>query len=176
VAWEGGFGRVVATKGVSRELGYLGSEGAAVLRANGPLVTKYMSIFAAKFGFAMHSEALGALVPNSGCVEALWLSNVHAARGELPMEIIQMLPPKQTLRQGKQEVSDQFEYSSQVTADGRHCVAYAVFRSSFAVFALTAVDRSEHLETPAGKLPEFRPGDFRTKLAALPQALTPNSK
>ena len=135
--------------------------GAAVLRANGPLVTRYMTIFAAKFGFAMHYEAYGERVPDAGGVQPRWFSNTNAARGELPMEIIELLPPRQTLRQGRKEVSDQFEYSGQVVEDGRHALAYAVFRSSFAIFAATAVDQSELLAKYAGKIPVFRPGDFR---------------
>jgi hypothetical protein len=78
------------------------------------------------------------------------------------MEIIELLPPRQTLRQGAKEVSDQFEYSWQVTEDGRHSLAYAVLRSSFAIFAATAVDQSQFLEKYADDLPVVRPGDFRS--------------
>ena len=56
---------------------------------------------------------------------------------------------------------DQFEYSWQATEDGRHGVAYAVFRSSFAIFALTRFDRSEFLRRHADKLPLFQPADYR---------------
>jgi hypothetical protein len=116
---------------------------------------------------ALHYEAFGERVPDAGCVESMWFSNAHvAARGELPKEIIKMLPPRQTLKQGKKEVSDQFEYSWQVTEDQRHGVAYAVFRSAFAVFALTALDRFEFIEKQPGKLPVFRPGDFISNAAA----------
>ena len=130
------------------------------LRANGPLVTHYMTIFAAKFGFAMHYENYRERIPDVGGVQVLWFSNAQAARGKLPNKLIAMLPPKQTLRQGKKEVSDQFEYSSSVAEGGRHSVAYAVFRSSFAVLAATAIDRSE-LPADADRFRVFRPGVFR---------------
>jgi hypothetical protein len=135
--------------------------GGAVFRANGPLVTKHMRTFAAKLGFAMHYEAFGERVPDKGAVFPMWFSNAQAARGELPMEIIERLPPKQTLRQGRKEVSDQFEYSSLIVEDGRHSIAYAVFRNSCAIFAVTAVDESEVLAAGGDAPSLFRPGDFR---------------
>jgi hypothetical protein len=136
-------------------------DGAAVLRADGSLVARHMRIFAAKMGYALHYQAFGKPVPPEGAVQPLWFSNTQAARGELPMSAIELLPKKQTLRQGTKEVGDQFEYSWRVTDEGRHGVFYCVFRSSFAVFAVTALDRSELLEGNADRFPLVIPGDFR---------------
>jgi len=74
--------------------------GAAMLRANGPILERHMRIFGAKLGFALHYEVHGAPVPQEGGVKALYFTNVNAARGELPREIIDMLPSPQTLKQG----------------------------------------------------------------------------
>jgi hypothetical protein len=106
-----------------------------VMRANGPLMTKYMRTFAAKLGFALHYEAFGFPVPEIGAVQPMWFTNVQAAKGELPVQIIEALPPMKTLQQGRKEVSDQFEYSWSMTTEGRHCYYYGTFRSAFAVAA-----------------------------------------
>ena len=134
---------------------------AGFLRANGPLVTNHMRIFAAKMGYALHYEAFGKPVPPEGGVQPMWFSNAQAARGELPMSLIELLPPQKTLRQGKKEVSDQFNYSWRVTEEARHGVFYCVFRSSFAILAITALDRAEFLEKNADKFPLIIPGDLR---------------
>jgi len=135
--------------------------GAALLRVNGPLVSRHMTMFGAKLGFALHYEAYGSAVPIAGGVQPLWFSNVQAARGELPMELINLLPGPRTLRQGTKHVGDQFQYSWQVTEEGRHGFFYAVFRSSFAIGAVSALDRSEFLMKNADKFPVVAPGDFK---------------
>ncbi len=135
--------------------------GSAVLRANGPILTSHMSTFGAKLGLALHFEAHGSFVPQDGGVQSLYFTNVNAARGELPMQLIDLLPPARTLRQGRKEVSDQFSYSFQLTEERRHSVFYAVFRQSFAIAAVTALDRTEFLMKHADEYPVTIPGDFR---------------
>jgi hypothetical protein len=131
------------------------------LNANGPILTHHMDIFGAKLGFALHYEMNGTPVPPQGGVQPMFFTNVSAIRGELPTQIIQLLPPPRTLRQGRREVSDQFQYSWAVTEEGRHSVFYATFRSSFAIAAVTALDRSEFLERHADKFRVIVPGAFR---------------
>jgi hypothetical protein len=135
------------------------SASAGALRT-GPIVSKNMCTFGAKLGFALHYEAFGTAVPLSGGVQPMWFSNVQAAKGELPSDLINLLPPAKTLRQGTKHVSDQFEYSWIPTEEKRHTFFYAVFRSSFAVGAVSALDRSEFLMKNADKFPVFAPGDF----------------
>lgn len=134
--------------------------GSAVLRANGPIVTAHMRKFGAKLGLALHFELHGSFVPQEGGVQPMFFTNANAARGELPMEIINRLPTARTLQQGKKEVSSQFSYSFILTEERRHSVFYAVFRQSFAVAAVTAIDRSEFLMKNADKYPVVVPGDF----------------
>jgi hypothetical protein len=134
--------------------------GAAVLRVNGPIVKKHIGIFGAKLGLALHYEAHGLPVPPSGGVQPMFFTNVNDLRGEIPTEVVELLPPPRTLKQGKREVSAQFRYSWGLTEEGRHSFFFAVFRYSFAIAAVTAVDRSEFLERNADKYPITIPGAF----------------
>jgi hypothetical protein len=70
------------------------------------------------------------------------------------------------LQQGKREVSDQFQYTWALTEERRHSVFYAVFRLSFAIAAVTALDRSEFLHRNADKYPVTIPGAFKLKADA----------
>jgi hypothetical protein len=135
--------------------------GSAVLRANGPILTSHMMTFGAKFGLALHFEAHGSFVPQEGGVQPMYFTNVNAAKSELPMEIINRLPAPLTLQQGKKDVRGQFSYSYLLTEERRHSVFYAVFRQSFSIAAITALDRSEFLMKNAEKYPVTIPGDFR---------------
>ena len=135
--------------------------GSAVLRANGPILTSHMRTFGAKLGFALHFESHASVVPQEGGVQPMYFTNVNAAKGELPMELINMLPPSRTLQQGKKDVRGQFSYSSLRTEESRHSVYYAVFRQSFAIAAVTALDRSEFLMKHADRYPVTVPGDFK---------------
>lgn len=135
--------------------------GSGVLRANGPILSKHMHAFGAKLGFAFHFEAHKSPVPTDGGVQTMYFTNVSVAKGELPIDLINLLPAPRTLRQGQREVSSQFQYSWRLTEEGRHSFFYAVFRSAFAVAAVTALDRSEFLQQNADKFPVTVPGDFR---------------
>ena len=135
--------------------------GAGVLRANGPILDRHMRIFGAKLGFALHYEAHGTPVPQEGGVHALYFTNVNAVRGELPREIIDLMPSPRTLKQGTKHVSDQFSYSWQSTEERRYSAFYAVFNNSFVILAITALDRAEFLEGHAPKNTPYAPGAFR---------------
>ena len=91
----------------------------------------------------------------------MYFTNVNAAKGELPMDLINAMPAARTLQQGRKEVSSQFAYSFILTEERRHSVFYALFRQSFAVAAVTALDRTEFLMKHADKYPVVVPGDFR---------------
>jgi hypothetical protein len=134
--------------------------GVGVLRVDGPILTKQIAVFGAKLGLALHYEAHRQPVPPGGGVQPMFFTNVSALTGDLPVEIINLLPAPRTLQQGRREVSEQFQYSWALTEEGRHSVFYAVFRLSFAIAAVTAVDRSEFLNRNADKYPVTVPGDF----------------
>jgi hypothetical protein len=132
-----------------------------IMRADGPVLTRHMKVFGAKMGFALHHEALSAPVPPEGGVLPIWYSNVQALRGELPQDLMRFLPEFNTLRMGKMEVSDQFEFSWAVTKEQRNTFVFATFRKAFAVAAFTAMERPffERHNIPPSEI--FAPGDFR---------------
>jgi hypothetical protein len=149
----------VGQKLAKRDMGI--PDGAGVLRTNGPILTKHMRIFGAKFGFAMHFEANGQRVPDSGGVQSIWFSNAQAFRKEIPASLLEMLPgPPRTLKQGAKEVSDQFKYFWALTAERNHALFYGIFRQSFAVASISSTDRTLFLDKHVDK-PVFGPGDLR---------------
>ncbi len=91
----------------------------------------------------------------------MFFTNASALRGELPIELIQLLPAPRTLKQGEREVGDQFKYSWAITEEKRHSAFYATFRQSFAIAAVTAVDRAEFLEHNSDKWPITILGAFK---------------
>jgi hypothetical protein len=134
--------------------------GAWALRADGPILTSHILTFGAKLGLALHFELHKRPVPISGGVLPIWFSNAQAFRGEIPANLLEMLPTPRTMTQGKQHVGDQFQYSW-ITTDERHyTLLYAVFRQSFAIAATTADDRTEFLDAWKGRHRVFAPGEI----------------
>jgi hypothetical protein len=131
------------------------------LRANGPILTSYILTFGAKLGLALHFELHKRPVPVSGGVLPIWFSNVQAVRGEIPTNLLAMLPTPRTMMQGKQHVGDQFQYSWTMTDDRQHTLLYAVFRQSFAIAATTADDRTKFLDKWKHRHRVFAPGEVR---------------
>jgi hypothetical protein len=134
-----------------------------ILRVNGPILTHHIGVFGAKLGLALHYEAHGLPVPPAGGVQSMLFTNVSYLRGEIPIELMKLLPAPRTLKQGKRDVSDQFQYSWCLTEEGRHSFFFATFRFSFAIGAVTALDRSEFLESNSDKYPITIPGAFKAK-------------
>jgi hypothetical protein len=79
----------------------------------------------------------------------MWFTDVQAMKGEISADLLRVLPERQPLRQGRKDVSDQFQYSSVVTTEGRRSVFWGEFRSALALAAVKAIDRSEFLERNA---------------------------
>jgi hypothetical protein len=131
-----------------------------VLRANGPILSSHMFTFAAKLGLALHFELHQVPVPILGGVHPFWFSNVQAAKGEIPEDLLATLPAPQTMWQGTQHVADQFQYSWATTEDREHTLLYGVFRQSFAVAAITANDRNWFLGRVGGRR-VFAPGEVK---------------
>jgi hypothetical protein len=137
-------------------------DGAGVLRTSGPILTKHMRVFGAKFGFAMHFAANRERVPESGGILPIWFSNAQAVKGQIPASLLEMLPgPPRTLRQGTKEVSDQFKFQWALTQEGDHALFYGVFRQSFAIASVSAIDRTLFLDKQAAKYAVFAPGNLR---------------
>jgi len=135
-------------------------EGGGVLRADGPILTKHMRVFGAKLGFALHFESTRSAVPPSGGVQSMWFSNAQAATRQIPERLFEMLPSPRTLEQGVREVSDQFQYAWALTPEREHSLFYASFRQSFAIAAVTAIDRATFMIRHAAKFPIVVPGSL----------------
>lgn len=113
-----------------------------LLRANGPLVSSHMQTFAFKIGFSLYYELTKKVLPKAGGVVARWFSNLDRFNGRFPQTVFEHLLPPTTLRQGKFEVSDQFEYQWRLAEHERMAMFLATFRRSFAVLAFAAVDKA----------------------------------
>ncbi|MGY3347724.1 MULTISPECIES: hypothetical protein [unclassified Bradyrhizobium] len=138
-----------------------------VLRANGPLVSAHMQTFAFKIGFSLYYELTKTILPKAGGIVARWFSNYDRLDGTFPQSVFEHLLPPTTLRQGKFEVSDQFEYQWRIAEDERMAMFLATFRRSFAVLAFATVDRG--LFDVETKHP-FRicaPGELTSTLSAI---------
>lgn len=130
------------------------------LRADGPILTRHLTTFAAKLGFALYYEIKGSSVPASGGVQPMWFSNVQVLNGQIPEILFNMLPSPSTLRQGARNVGSQFLYSYAV-AERDHILYLASFSQSFAVAGIAAADRAINLESHQDKFPIVVPGQFR---------------
>ena len=124
----------------------------------GPLVHKHMEAFGVKLGFALSYEVTRQIVPPEGGVAVRWFTNVDAYEGKIPATLFDLLLPPDTLRQGKFNVSDQFEYAWRVTEDNSMALIFASFRRAFAVAAV-ASQRREHLEPANEGRRIFAPGE-----------------
>jgi hypothetical protein len=133
-----------------------------ILKADGPLLNKHMLTFAAKFGFAMHFECIGDRVPDQGGVFVMWRTNVDALEGNLPHQLLRLLPTGTTLRMGAREASEQFLYSAKIVDEGTGGLFWAQFREAFTMIAATTRDRSSWLKGDPNFGPIFVPSAFRT--------------
>lgn len=135
------------------------------VRADGPILNRHISTFAAKFGFALHSAIFGVPVPQTGGVAVVWYSNFQACKGQIPSVLFELMPEQLTLRQGVKSANNQFEYTYGRTDDGCHMLYFAAFNRSFAVAGVTATDRRVHLEACQDlRFSIFVPGAFRTQI------------
>jgi hypothetical protein len=142
---------------------HIGAAG-AFLRVNGPLVSMHMQTFAAKLGFALYYALTKQIVPKAGGVAARWFSNVERLEGKFPECAFKYLPPPQTLKQGKLEVSDQFVYQWRMAEGNRMGLFFAYFRLSFAVFAVVANNESLLEIETAHPMRIVRPGEITALL------------
>ena len=122
-----------------------------------------MITFAAKLGFALHFEAFQDRVPDEGGVYPMWFSNVQALSGEMPEQLLQFVPTQRaTLRQSKKKVSDQFTYTWAITEEEGQRPLLRGLRQSFAVAAISGLDRSFFYRLDPDFAPLFKPGGLRS--------------
>lgn len=90
------------------------------VRANGPFLSAYLNVFAAKMGMALYREHAGSALPLDGVVQAHFFLNAGLAQ-ETADTILRVLPVAATLQQSKQTASGQFAY--RYNSDGKSIVA-----------------------------------------------------
>jgi hypothetical protein len=115
-----------------------------------------MGRFAAKLTLALHYHWTRRIVPCGGGVAIRWYSNFDAFTGELPNDLLQVIGPPDTLKQGKFQSGDQFMFAYASTEDARMSVHYATFRGSFAVIGFAAEDVADL--SGASERQVFQPG------------------
>jgi hypothetical protein len=124
-----------------------------------PRVQQALFRFAAKLCFALHFHATRQIIPHAGGAAVYFFSNLSAARGRLPAELIELCGDPRTLAQGKQAVGQQFTYASTCDTEGTISAHFATFRLAFSL-VLFAANNVEKLEiTKSDKF--FRPGFLR---------------
>jgi len=79
------------------------------IRADGPLVHGYMSVFAAKLGMALYREHVGHALPLDGAVWVQYNFNAGMTQQKLD-SLLGPLPIFGTLQQGSKTVTGQFDY------------------------------------------------------------------
>jgi hypothetical protein len=134
-------------------------DGAGPLNVSGPLVNRSVQIYGAKLGFALHYTTTGRIIPPGGGVAVRWYSNDDAVTGEIPLELLKILGPPQTLKQGKWSADNQFNYAFAIAEDGKMATYYSTFRRSFAVISLVSEDLADSILVAHDQL--HRPGQFR---------------
>jgi len=112
--------------------------GGGALNCRGPRLNEAIHRFAAKMGCALHFHLTGVPLSDNGAIAAWWLTNFQFLQGDLPQELIDMMGPPQTLRQGRWNVGEQFSYASLATKEGRSSAHFATFRLSFAICAFVS--------------------------------------
>ena len=109
-----------------------------VVRMNGPIVSKFMEVFALKMGLALHFETTGQPLTDDGGISIRWFTNYEKFTGNFPEELMNLFHEPLSLKNGKREVSDQFQYSYRLSDEKDFGAYFASFRHSFAVVAFVA--------------------------------------
>jgi hypothetical protein len=79
------------------------------VRADGPRVKAHLSVFGAKLAMALYREHVGTALPMDGAVWCQFVLNAGMTQKHLE-ERLRILPLRETLKQGRKNVNDQFAY------------------------------------------------------------------
>lgn len=128
---------------------------AGVFNASGPIIGNAILRFGAKVGLALHFEKTRSALPPSGGVFVKCYTNYDLFRNAIPSDILPLVGPPRTLRQGRKTTEGYFEYASG-TDDGPLVMHYVTFRLSLSYLLFSTADGESLKEAPPGNL--FRPG------------------
>jgi hypothetical protein len=99
------------------------SHKAVQVKADGPQVKAYMSVFGGKLGMALYREHLGHALPLSGGVYTMFFLNVGLPDAAI-IKMLPTLPLQGDLKQGILQVREQFAY--RYNCDGKSIIAAIV--------------------------------------------------
>jgi hypothetical protein len=109
----------------------------------------------------LSSIVVGYVLRLPGGAQVMWFSNFRAIKGDIPDELLALLPSPVTLQQGRKSVGDQFK-CSYARGERDHMLYFATFNNLFAVAGVTAADRTLWLKEHSDKFAVFVPGSFRS--------------
>jgi len=132
----------------------------------GKLTIDCMYTMGAKFGFAIHYDKTGVIVPPAGAVDVRFLTNLELLQKGMPSELFQDLGPRETLRQGEWHVGDYFNFRGGWIPDGSAGIYICMVGVAFATISFVVSDVSSWVEDE-GRGHRFRPGDLQAKLATI---------
>ena len=138
-----------------------------VVRVSGPIVSKFMEVFALKMGLALYFETTGRPLTDDGGLSIRWFTNYERFTGEFPEELINFFPESKTLKNGNREVSDQFQYSYALSEEKEFGAYFASFRMSFAVVAFVAQDKTVLHQPNDKQLQIFSPKEVKRLILML---------
>jgi hypothetical protein len=139
------------------------------VHADGPCVKAHLCAFGAKLAMALFREHVGIALPLSGAVWCQFALNAGMTQEQLNARI-QILPIRETLRQGQKNVGDQFVY--RYNCDERSVLAaVAQFHRGlwFTIFAssderiIALFTKPEFSQLPASVM--IKPGGLNTLLS-----------
>jgi len=133
------------------------------MKSDGPLLTAYLNVFAAKFGMALYREHCGAPLPLTGSVSSVAFLN-SGLPADVAAVIVSIMPIGGTLRQGKISAEGQFYYRYN-TDDCSIVGSLAKFHNGLSVCSFAYADTE--IFGPALTAPLFRtfkPGDLTSMM------------
>jgi hypothetical protein len=134
--------------------------------ADDPVLGAYLSVFASKFGMALYREHVLEALPMHGAVLSHWFLNAGLAQ-KTADELLQGMPSRATLEQGKFNVGEQFSY--RFNSDDRSIVAaLAHFHSGLYTFTVSTSEPQRYfLPVEGGATAAIvRPGELLGRMPA----------
>jgi hypothetical protein len=133
--------------------------GVGILNVSGPRVNESMHLVGVKLCLALHYYHLGSIVPKTAGIAVKWYTNQQQLKGAIPQELSSLFTSHHTLKQGRWNVKDQFEYSWAATENRQQSAYFAGFRQSFAIAGFTCHDWTTLPTPPVMEI--YAPGFLR---------------
>lgn len=134
------------------------------IRAHGPLIKRYLSVFAAKIAMALYREHVGSALPLDGAVYTMHFLNAGLAQDQAD-SMLSIMPAFGRMEQGRNTSAGQFEY--RYNCDNRSLLAALVsFHHNLHVMLIATSDHQTY--GFISKLPNMQtthPGELVRRLS-----------